>query len=231
MSPLTDLTRRSMNSFTTPVYFVKRQHSEMDHGNHNVPSQTSPSPSSSMDTSALGKASPSSGTSTASTSGGHDHGSSDLPMRMYFHNDVNDLLLFEGWVTSTPLTYGLAVLGVCVFAMGYALFLYQFKPWCSRKCSVQASMTWKARESRQCGYSLVHAIELSYSLLLMLIVMTFNLGWCLAVIGGVALGTFLFRRGPLYHVERGEMMDSRITSLSARTLAKDPRETGDGLCC
>lgn len=175
---------------------------------------------------------------------GHNHGgSNDVPMRMYFHSDVHDLLLFEAFVTKTAGTYTAALLGVFALALGYALFLYLVKPCLytrflhvggcrgggvvgggySEKVTGEGRTTMVLQmELRRAGYALLHAFELSYSLLLMLVVMTFNVGWCVAVIGGVFLGTYLFRRGAYYCAE-GAMEE-------CTALPKDPREAS-GLCC
>lgn len=187
---------------------------------------------------------------------GHSHhhggGGNDVPMRMYFHSDVHDLLLFEAFVTKTAGTYTAALLGVFVLALGYALFLYLVKPCLYTRflhvggCNPHKSgggggggrysekiagegrrtttMAVFQMELRRAGYALLHAFELSYSLLLMLVVMTFNAGWCAAVIGGVFLGTYLFRRGAYYSAdEEGCVME-------CTALPKDPRESS-GLCC
>ncbi|ORZ32042.1 Ctr copper transporter family-domain-containing protein [Catenaria anguillulae PL171] len=49
------------------------------------------------------------------------------PMRMYFHQDINDLLLFRAWVTRTHFQYWMATIGVFVASFGFSAWVWTIR--------------------------------------------------------------------------------------------------------
>ncbi|KAI9155951.1 hypothetical protein H9P43_009061 [Blastocladiella emersonii ATCC 22665] len=66
-----------------------------------------------------GVSAPGTGTTADPVEQGSDPFAEIPPMRMYFHQDINDLLLFRGWVTRTRAQYWAATVGVFVLSFAY----------------------------------------------------------------------------------------------------------------
>jgi hypothetical protein len=144
------------------------------------------------------------------------------PMRMYFHQDIRDLLLFRSWVTSTQGEYWGALVGVFFMSVGF----FYFQTWKRRlgkainahigiykgRNGVRASesadpiigdsqsagMPQRTRRLKLEGWVAARAglatFELFYSYLLMLVFMAYNWGWCIAILCGCFAGNMMFNR-------------------------------------
>uniref|UniRef100_A0A6B2L9S5 Copper transport protein n=1 Tax=Arcella intermedia TaxID=1963864 RepID=A0A6B2L9S5_9EUKA len=138
-------------------------------------------------------------------------------MRMYFHTDMLDYVLFQGWVPRTVLTYAFSVLGV--FAMAFfheGLRILKTYHEVSQK-NAEDEATYLKGAAHNNGYSSINsarttrmfskwkfstelfaasyrAVDLTLHFMIMLVTMTFNVGLFVAVIGGYAVCNFIFGR-------------------------------------
>ncbi|XP_024519166.1 copper transporter 6-like [Selaginella moellendorffii] len=132
--------------------------------------------------------------------GGHDHNQAAAPsnpsmgmgtgmhnmmmMQMSFIWSKNVTLLFSGWTTSNWVEYSLTLLAVVCFAI-----LHQFLCYLRGRGDMFYSIPGRG----QAAIALVlYAAYVSTSYLLMLIVMSFNVGVFIAVVLGLCLGILVF---------------------------------------
>ncbi|KAI8847589.1 hypothetical protein BC829DRAFT_395803 [Chytridium lagenaria] len=128
-------------------------------------------------------ASASTTSSTSSSSGGHNHGGSD-GMLMAFHNNIQTPLLLAEWTRKLP-WQSLPVRLEHRFASSYTGLSRRG----SDATAIDQSETLVTRASRGASRFGLRIVGAALSYLLMLIVMTFNLGLFFAVLMGLAIGT------------------------------------------
>ncbi|KAI9223546.1 Ctr copper transporter family-domain-containing protein [Blastocladiella britannica] len=181
------------------------------------------------------------GSSSSGLSGADTTGFVDIPpMRMYFHQDINDLLLFKSWVTVTAGQYWGVTVGMFAFSFGYFAYgaaLRKFvtprvnrglaeidtllaSPSLHRSASsvmlaagaVAAGAATTSipahlkgvsriglrarREALVFARAFTKTVELAWSYLLMLAIMSFNYGWFAAFLLGALVGNVAFNRAP-----------------------------------
>jgi len=126
-----------------------------------------------------------------------------MMMQMTFYVGVDVTVLFEGWKvkTTTQLIFTL----LFWFLLG---FLYQglkfFRKWLQKKCSCTEYTSLLSNKSGtsptgpslalHCVQTVLQVVQTVLSYFLMLVVMTYNVWLCLAVVVGDALGYFIFCR-------------------------------------
>ncbi|KAJ3374452.1 hypothetical protein GGF31_007230 [Allomyces arbusculus] len=200
-------------------------------------------PASAFDGSAVPTTSPSTpSTSSSSPSTSLDEGG-DLdipPMRMYFHQDTHDLLLFRSWVTRTAGSYAAASVGVFLVTVAYyalqAVVRGVVTPRLS--ASLAAATPGIKRELLVAARALVATTEIAFSFLLMLVVMTFNWGWCAMVLLGAFVGNYAFNRGSGRKAALQAMMgadgaasDAPLNGAGQAALAPAKEPFAQPLCC
>jgi len=110
-------------------------------------------------------------------------------------------ILFEGWLTTTWYFYVLSclvalALAVCLEAVRFAVHRVSHGPFVRKT-------RW-----RQIGESLLYAGYIGLSYLVMLIVMTYNVGLFLSIVLGFGVGHFVFPRTS--QQEQGNPVDSKV---------------------
>eukprot|EP00271_Cylindrocystis_brebissonii_P008716 TRINITY_DN2319_c0_g1_i3.p1 TRINITY_DN2319_c0_g1~~TRINITY_DN2319_c0_g1_i3.p1 ORF type:complete len:182 (+),score=24.00 TRINITY_DN2319_c0_g1_i3:482-1027(+) len=147
-------------------------------------------------------------------SGQTDSGMSTMPtgmsMQMTFYWSTSATILFDAWKVSTVAEYIAALIGVFLFCMLHELLTTYRMTFIATACSVAARTTdgnssetnLKERIMGPClsGTSkligaLLYTLNAASSYLIMLIIMSFNLGLFLAVILGLGAGFLLFGFG------------------------------------
>jgi len=145
-------------------------------------------------------------------------GSATVPqMRMYFHIGVLDYVLFSEWVPRTNLQYAGTWFAIVILAILFDLFRYirlqLEKKWERDLINYNTSINEPScheemeplnakvssniapfRAQVDIPRSLLQFVETGWSLLLMLVAMTFNVGLFLAICVGAAIGTLIFGR-------------------------------------
>lgn len=139
----------------------------------------------------------------------HDHGAAEddtmmsmgHSMQMTFVNSYQVELLFSGWKTSNAGTYGVACLMMIVCGVG-AIYLKVLRLQLDRCMTTQRKFAHPIVD----GLARGSAAFLSYSwdYLLMLCVMSYNIGICLSVVAGLSLGVGIFGRRLTRKTRRGE---------------------------
>jgi len=144
---------------------------------------------------------------------GHHGMAMDMMMQMYFTTSTEVTILFEGWQTTGVGDLVGSCIGIFVFAILYEGLKY-FREWLHRRQYVAinvnkvstpgmngteinrttTNISWAASilSSSHFIQTFLHLIQLVISYLLMLIVMTFNVWCCIAVVLGCTVGYFLF---------------------------------------
>jgi len=120
-------------------------------------------------------------------------------MKMYFHTGINEYLLFQELVPQTLGQYLIAILLVFIVSFGYELL---------KLCRNKLTTNYRRKRDEKLGYTLgkilkwdkfiyvasntsIYFLEICIGFLLMLLVMTYNLFICLAIIFGRLLGSFV----------------------------------------
>ena len=124
--------------------------------------------------------------------GGVPHDGGGVPMRMYFHLDWRDYILFKGWTPHDAETYVLALAAVALSAVGSAWLRAVRVVF---ECS-QAGAPGGGRRHRifraNAARALLVTVSSGLDYLLMLVAMTYNVGLFLAVVVGLGVGTLAF---------------------------------------
>ncbi|KAL8225250.1 hypothetical protein R6Q57_017807 [Mikania cordata] len=105
-----------------------------------------------------------------------------MMMHMTFYWGKDALILFKGWPGTNTSMYALAVVFVFFLAL-----LVEFLAHCNRK------MTKSDKASLGLAQTLVYTLRVGLGFMVMLSVMSFNVGVLLAAMSGHALGFFFFR--------------------------------------
>lgn len=119
-----------------------------------------------------------------------------MPMRMYFHHDTHDLLLFKGWATQTGTVYAATWIGIVFFTVGYhymqAMRTTLLEPALMQRLAFAHSAL--QREGLHMVRAALFTFEAAIGFVIMLVVMTFNIGWCLAILMGIFVGQYMLCR-------------------------------------
>ncbi|KAL3688583.1 hypothetical protein R1sor_014892 [Riccia sorocarpa] len=124
-------------------------------------------------------------------------------MHMTFYWGTKATLLFDEWVTKTPLQYYLSLLGIIIFAVVHEwLFTFRVRL-ASKKGSPRADgldrplldqfPKQKSLAFQEGLVALLYGVNASTGYLLMLLVMSFNGGVFIAVVVGLVNGYAFFR--------------------------------------
>ena len=153
-------------------------------------------------------------------------GDDPVPMRMYFHTDIKDYILFQSWVPASIRAYTLAVLAVVLAGMSSAWLravrvVYEAQSW----ARATAGRRHVALLYGRAGRALLVSVSSTVDYLLMLVAMTFNVGLFLAVIAGLGLGTFCFG-----HWGRGAV-PATLPDAHAPFLEGAPARPHEDECC
>lgn len=110
-------------------------------------------------------------------------------MPMYFVNTCNATLWFRGWVTDGPVSYGLSVCFLVAFAIAHEALAVQ-------RSSFLGKLSREPKPRRispveKLWLALLYTLNMGTSYLLMLAVMTYNIGFCVAVVLGLGAGYFM----------------------------------------
>lgn len=128
-------------------------------------------------------------------------------MKMYFHTGFSEYILFKEWVPQNAFQYWLAIFSIVVIAIVYEL-LRAFRAIFEKRARAPQKRTDDQETLLDGGNgdyvpfkigtdftrALLRSVELALSYFLMLIAMTFNVGFFLALILGAFIGTVLFGR-------------------------------------
>jgi len=128
-------------------------------------------------------------------------------MKMYFHTGYFDYILFQEWVPQDALQYWLAILGIFLATVVYEI-LRSVRPVMIRSqpqgktpeteglLSEQNNNSFLAPldMGREILRAFLRTVEVTLSYLLMLVVMTFNVGYFLALIAGAFVGAIIVGR-------------------------------------
>lgn len=138
------------------------------------------------------------------------HNNMDMMMPMSFMWTVDTILWFHSWHPTTLLPYlGTVALLILVAVSHEALAGYRVSWSKSHTQAVEVAVGYepvaggRKRSSilmLRATNSLLYTANITTGYLLMLAVMTFNVGYCIAVVAGMGLGHFLFFNQP-WHLE------------------------------
>ncbi|KAF5843751.1 Ctr copper transporter family-domain-containing protein [Dunaliella salina] len=119
-----------------------------------------------------------------------EHAGSEMGMMpMYFVNTCKATLWFRGWVTDGPVSYALSMCFLVAFAIAHealAVHRSSFLGKLSRE-----SKPRRISPMEKFWLALLYALNMGTSYLLMLAVMTYNIGFCVAVVLGLGTGYFM----------------------------------------
>jgi len=128
-------------------------------------------------------------------------------MKMYFHFGFQDYILFKEWVPQNAGQYWAAILGIFIATVLFealralhAMFETRERDLNTEKSENQPLMPKHDTQSSKndLGLNLFRAFfraaEFTVAYFLMLIAMTFNVGFFIALIVGIFIGTFIFGR-------------------------------------
>merc|ERR1711916_227529 len=137
----------------------------------------------------------------------------DMDMKMYFHTGTHEMLLFKPWELNTDAKYAVAFIGLLLLTVFYE-FLTAYKPALdaylisNARSSASSSSGYMGIDSNakspssgetipwsiqpiRAGY---HVLRLAIAYIIMLAVMTYNVGLFMAILLGAFIGFFLFNR-------------------------------------
>lgn len=133
-----------------------------------------------------------------------------MSMQMYFTATSSVTLWFQKWSTNTQGKYAASIVGLlllCILQEAVSRFrTHAARQWGSSGFrSLQSSSADVVHSDAQSsiasfrkylpvrvGLSLLYALNLTTSYLLMLAIMTFNVGYFIAIVAGLGLGHFIF---------------------------------------
>jgi copper transporter 1 len=149
-------------------------------------------------------------------------------MRMYFHWEINDYILFENWIPYDPLTYAISLIAVFFMALlheGFKVVKINVEARWQMKASYEplpgnsslnstsytksrgtlyfAPFDWRRDVLR----SIFRTIDIALHFFIMLVVMAFNAGLFIAVVLGYGLGHLAFSRLSKPQYVTGETLD------------------------
>lgn len=142
-----------------------------------------------------------------------------MSMPMSFELSTRTVLWFSQWQTDGPFSYALALAAVVALGLAHEALN-------ARRVAAAASTAAASPRDRALGY----ALSLVTSYLLMLAVMTYNVGVFAAVVSGMAAGFFVFGTGGGGGASSGAGPSSSSSS-RARLLAQQQQQQQQDPCC
>jgi len=138
-------------------------------------------------------------------------------MRMYFHMGITDYVLFKSWVPNTTLTYIGTWVAIFLFTIVFEvmkLFRTRWeKKWADQlteeytNISINSNSIFAGeapfRTKIDFARATLHLIEVGWGFLVMLVVMTYNIGLFVAVLAGAFFGMLLIGRFVQYIPKAG----------------------------
>eukprot|EP00026_Physarum_polycephalum_P011422 Phypoly_transcript_11648.p1 GENE.Phypoly_transcript_11648~~Phypoly_transcript_11648.p1 ORF type:complete len:350 (+),score=34.02 Phypoly_transcript_11648:42-1091(+) len=124
-------------------------------------------------------------------------------MRMYFHNSIVDYILFESWVPTTNASYVISWFAIFVFTVLYEVIKLVRtrleRKWADKLSEDYVNVNSSSKYAFLAGEApfrpkidfmraFIHMIEVAWGFLVMLVVMTYNIGLCMAVLAGSFVG-------------------------------------------
>eukprot|EP00276_Gloeochaete_wittrockiana_P009264 CAMPEP_0184651022 /NCGR_PEP_ID=MMETSP0308-20130426/8578_1 /TAXON_ID=38269 /ORGANISM="Gloeochaete witrockiana, Strain SAG 46.84" /LENGTH=338 /DNA_ID=CAMNT_0027084927 /DNA_START=325 /DNA_END=1341 /DNA_ORIENTATION=+ len=134
------------------------------------------------------------------------------PMLMYFHQTESDYILFKSWVPKATWQYALSCIAVFIFAIlieAWRAAVLKIEKHLKKNLTVLPGTFSTKPETVQSDWPLkgkfavvviggvLYASQVGLSFLAMLIVMTYNGGLFISVVGGYGIGAMLFRQGSM----------------------------------
>lgn len=150
-------------------------------------------------------------------------GGGGVPMRMYFHLDWRDYILFQSWVPDSARSYFVSIVAVMAGGVTSA-WLRGVRAVLERhlaRAAGKVGRNWTLRDNA-CRAAVV-ALSTTLDYALMLVAMTYNVGLFFAVIVGLALGTLGFGHW-------GRAPAHRLHDAQAPFLA-EPERDDDSVAC
>lgn len=153
---------------------------------------------------------------TYDSSSSDGHTNKIPPMRMYFHLSYMDYVLLQNWVPDTTTTYTLTWLAVFAFTLFFEV-LKLMRSRYEKRWSDQVNEyslvnssggnllmgEAKFRPRVDFARAFLHTLEVAWGFLVMLVVMTYNVGLFLAVLAGSFLGMLFVGRFVQYVPKAG----------------------------
>ncbi|KAJ3355879.1 hypothetical protein GGF32_001785 [Allomyces javanicus] len=143
--------------------------------------------------------------SPAATTADSDDASGLPPMRMYFHHDTTDILLFRAWVPRTTGEYVGSCFGVFFLSLASSAFhLVAHRRVLPRMAAQIAATTGARRELLIAGRAAVVTAQIALSYAAMLVFMSYNVVWCAMLLLGAFTAHVALNRGDDQHARRAE---------------------------
>lgn len=106
--------------------------------------------------------------------------------RFFSAHDPCILFLFPGWNVDTGLKYAFALFGLFGFGLSNEVLIY------ARQLIVSRTSRWSSLVAQQLTVSLLYGLHMLLAYAIMLLVMTYDLGFLLAVLLGLISGHCIF---------------------------------------
>ncbi|KNE65009.1 hypothetical protein AMAG_10675 [Allomyces macrogynus ATCC 38327] len=127
------------------------------------------------------------------------------PMRMYFHHDTTDILLFRTWVPRTTGAYVGSCVGVFFLSLASSAFhLVAHRRVLPRMAAQIAATAGTRRELLIAGRAAVVTAQIALSYAAMLVVMSYNVVWCAMLLLGAFSAHVALNRGDDQNARRAE---------------------------
>mmetsp|Transcript_2400 Transcript_2400/g.5708 ORF Transcript_2400/g.5708 Transcript_2400/m.5708 type:complete len:165 (+) Transcript_2400:6-500(+) len=149
----------------------------------------------------------------------------DPPMGMmhdYFVSSTEVTILFHGWVTKTLTEYVISCLAVAIYCIFHEVISH-FRTLLSAPAAAAAGQKAFIRQYRTLLQVVVHVVTLVNMWLIMLVVMTYNVGLFVSVIAGTTVGHFLVKsREGRQLLPLNAIVGNSMSELQADLLERDP---------
>ncbi|KAJ3374504.1 hypothetical protein GGF31_007282 [Allomyces arbusculus] len=127
------------------------------------------------------------------------------PMRMYFHHDTTDTLLFRAWVPRTTGAYVASCVSVFFLSLMSSTFhLVAHRRVLPRMAAQIAATAGMRRELLIAGRAVLVTAQITLSYAAMLVVMSYNVVWCGMLLLGAFTAHVALNRGEDQHARRAE---------------------------
>lgn len=104
----------------------------------------------------------------------------------------NTCVVYKWWHVKTFQGFIGTLIAIALLTVGYELLKSWIAKWKARTTGVLPAATGRARSSLRTKHSILYALQVGYSFLLMLVFMTYNGWYMLAVVVGAGVGHYLF---------------------------------------
>lgn len=173
-------------------------HHSMMSGMANNMTAGSPSPSASM------SMMPVNASGSTQDHSGHDGSMGMMMMQMYFTASTHVTLWLKQWHTHTSVWYAVSLLGLLALAL-IQEFLSSYRAGFARRLQKTGALegstsaeipltgsSFRAASGLRSVLTVLYGLNVAISYLLMLAVMTYNVGYFVIIVVGLAVGHFLF---------------------------------------